>query len=168
MLHGETHYLSDFNRSPERRVVLKYRRSPYETSPDSDFRGKSRVVTNGRERWRQQNVNGAFGELRRLIPTHPPERKLSKNEILRLATKYIHFLEQVLQVQDQDQDLDQHRDQDQNQELEQNLDQSEKQNLQEIQVSGCTPSPTSSYDSGIDWSPRSLMEELDSAALSFN
>ncbi|KAB0404846.1 hypothetical protein E2I00_001636, partial [Balaenoptera physalus] len=45
-----------------------------------------------RERWRQQNVNGAFAELRKLLPTHPPDRKLSKNEVLRLAMKYIGFL----------------------------------------------------------------------------
>uniref|UniRef100_A0A3Q0S776 Stem cell protein n=1 Tax=Amphilophus citrinellus TaxID=61819 RepID=A0A3Q0S776_AMPCI len=53
-----------------------------------------------RERWRQQNVNGAFAELRRLIPTHPPDRKLSKNEILRLALKYINFLDHILTEQD--------------------------------------------------------------------
>ncbi|XP_035509282.1 T-cell acute lymphocytic leukemia protein 1 homolog [Morone saxatilis] len=54
-----------------------------------------RVSTNSRERWRQQNVNGAFAELRRLIPTHPPDRKLSKNEILRLALRYINFLDRL-------------------------------------------------------------------------
>uniref|UniRef100_A0A8C9XTJ0 BHLH domain-containing protein n=1 Tax=Sander lucioperca TaxID=283035 RepID=A0A8C9XTJ0_SANLU len=59
-----------------------------------------RVSTNSRERWRQQNVNGAFTELRSLIPTHPPDRKLSKNEILRLALRYISFLDQVLTDQD--------------------------------------------------------------------
>ncbi|XP_074493071.1 T-cell acute lymphocytic leukemia protein 1 homolog [Sebastes fasciatus] len=59
-----------------------------------------RVSTNSRERWRQQNVNGAFTELRSLIPTHPPDRKLSKNEILRLALRYIGFLDQVLTDQD--------------------------------------------------------------------
>lgn len=48
-----------------------------------------RIFTNSRERWRQQNVNGAFAELRRLIPTHPPDKKLSKNEILRLAIRYV-------------------------------------------------------------------------------
>lgn len=59
-----------------------------------------RIFTNSRERWRQQNVNGAFAELRRLIPTHPPDRKLSKNEILRLALRYIHFLDRLLEDQD--------------------------------------------------------------------
>ncbi|KAG7281637.1 hypothetical protein CRUP_019149 [Coryphaenoides rupestris] len=58
-----------------------------------------RVFTNSRERWRQQNVNGAFSELRRLIPTHPADKKLSKNEILRLAMKYINFLVSLLQDQ---------------------------------------------------------------------
>uniref|UniRef100_H3BXI7 Stem cell protein n=1 Tax=Tetraodon nigroviridis TaxID=99883 RepID=H3BXI7_TETNG len=58
-----------------------------------------RVFTNSRERWRQQNVNGAFSELRKLIPTHPPDKKLSKNEILRLAVKYINFLVTLLNDQ---------------------------------------------------------------------
>ncbi|KAJ8262685.1 hypothetical protein COCON_G00151420 [Conger conger] len=58
-----------------------------------------KVFTNTRERWRQQNVNSAFAELRKLIPTHPPEKKLSKNEILRLAMRYINFLVQLLETQ---------------------------------------------------------------------
>ncbi|XP_073510355.1 protein lyl-1 isoform X2 [Phyllobates terribilis] len=58
-----------------------------------------RVFTNSRERWRQQNVNGAFAELRKLIPTHPPDKKLSKNEILRLAMRYITFLVGLLSDQ---------------------------------------------------------------------
>ncbi|KAM7394123.1 hypothetical protein PAMP_020942 [Pampus punctatissimus] len=65
-----------------------------------------RVFTNSRERWRQQNVNGAFSELRKLIPTHPPDKKLSKNEILRLAVKYINFLVTLLNDQDQDKSMD--------------------------------------------------------------
>ncbi|XP_029440941.1 protein lyl-1-like isoform X2 [Rhinatrema bivittatum] len=58
-----------------------------------------RVFTNSRERWRQQNVNGAFADLRRLIPTHPPDKKLSKNDILRLAMRYITFLARLLEDQ---------------------------------------------------------------------
>lgn len=61
-----------------------------------------RIFTNSRERWRQQNVNGAFSELRKLIPTHPPDKKLSKNEILRLAMKYINFLAKLLSDQEQE------------------------------------------------------------------
>ncbi|KAM9330663.1 T-cell acute lymphocytic leukemia protein 2 [Gastrophryne carolinensis] len=56
----------------------------------------TRKITNTRERWRQQNVNSAFSELRKLIPTHPPDKKLSKNETLRLAMRYINFLINIL------------------------------------------------------------------------
>ncbi|KAF4519974.1 hypothetical protein B566_EDAN005474 [Ephemera danica] len=55
-----------------------------------------KIFTNSRERWRQQNVSGAFAELRKLVPTHPPDKKLSKNEILRMAIKYIQLLGSVL------------------------------------------------------------------------
>ena len=58
-----------------------------------------RVFTNSRERWRQQKVNTAFSQLRRLVPTHPPDKKLSKNEILRLAIRYIGLLNTVLDFQ---------------------------------------------------------------------
>lgn len=45
-------------------------------------------------------MSGAFAELRRLVPTYPPDRKLSKNEILRLAIRYIRLLSSVLDWQD--------------------------------------------------------------------
>lgn len=61
-----------------------------------------RVFTNTRERWRQQNVNGAFADLRKLVPTHPPDRKLSKNEILRFAIRYIQLLSSVLKYQEEE------------------------------------------------------------------
>lgn len=84
------HFLSDTTRAHPVSVL----------SSGSGPRVVRRVFTNSRERWRQQNVNGAFAELRRLIPTHPPDRKLSKNEILRLALRYITFLDQLLTDQD--------------------------------------------------------------------
>lgn len=55
-----------------------------------------RNLTNSRERWRQQNVNEAFLDLRSLVPTYPHDKKLSKNEILRLAIKYINNLMEIL------------------------------------------------------------------------
>ncbi|ALC49917.1 HLH3B [Drosophila busckii] len=61
--------------------------------------GVRKVFTNTRERWRQQNVSGAFAELRKLVPTHPPDKKLSKNEILRSAIKYIKLLTGILDWQ---------------------------------------------------------------------
>ena len=51
--------------------------------------GGKKAFTNHRERFRQQNVSGAFAELRRLLPTHPLDKKLSKSEILKLSIKYI-------------------------------------------------------------------------------
>lgn len=53
-----------------------------------------------RERWRQQNVNMAFSELRKLLPTYPPDKKLSKVDILRSSIRYIRFLDSVLQEMD--------------------------------------------------------------------
>lgn len=44
-------------------------------------------------------MNGAFADLRRLVPTHPPDKKLSKNEILRLAIRYIRLLSSILDYQ---------------------------------------------------------------------
>ncbi|XP_077296407.1 uncharacterized protein LOC143918387 [Arctopsyche grandis] len=58
-----------------------------------------KLFTNCRERWRQQNVSGAFAELRRLVPTHPPDKKLSKNEILRMSIRYIRLLCNVIEWQ---------------------------------------------------------------------
>ncbi|XP_046883688.1 T-cell acute lymphocytic leukemia protein 1-like isoform X1 [Hypomesus transpacificus] len=89
-----------FGMYPSSRV--KRRPAPYEVELDEAGQPKivRRIFTNSRERWRQQNVNGAFSELRKLIPTHPPDKKLSKNEILRLAMKYISFLSQLLEDQD--------------------------------------------------------------------
>ncbi|KAG7456776.1 hypothetical protein MATL_G00239420 [Megalops atlanticus] len=85
---------------PSNRV--KRRPAPYEVEINEAGQPKivRRIFTNSRERWRQQNVNGAFAELRKLIPTHPPDKKLSKNEILRLAMKYINFLAKLLSDQD--------------------------------------------------------------------
>lgn len=66
-----------------------------------------------RERYRQQNVSGAFMELRKLLPSHPVDKKLSKSEILKLSIRwevvevvgqvprYIRLLEGVLRWQDE-------------------------------------------------------------------
>lgn len=62
--------------------------------------GKKSSSTNNREKWRQHNVNRAFVNLRRLVPTHPPDKRLSKNEILRMAIKYIKLLESILDYQE--------------------------------------------------------------------
>lgn len=38
----------------------------------------------------------AFRDLRKLLPTHPPHRKLSRKQVLSRALRYISFLEQLL------------------------------------------------------------------------
>jgi len=63
-------------------------------SPFDDPRNQ-RVMANVRERQRTQSLNDAFAQLRKIIPTLPSD-KLSKIQTLRLATRYIDFLYQVL------------------------------------------------------------------------
>ncbi|KRX78801.1 Zinc finger protein ZPR1, partial [Trichinella sp. T6] len=46
-----------------------------------------------RERSRVESFNRAFEQLRRLLPTLPPDKKLTKIEILRLAISYMTYLD---------------------------------------------------------------------------
>ncbi|XP_054263101.1 helix-loop-helix protein 1-like [Macrosteles quadrilineatus] len=57
---------------------------------------KYRTAHATRERVRVEAFNVAFCELRKLLPTLPPDKKLSKIEILRLAICYIAYLNHVL------------------------------------------------------------------------
>lgn len=72
--------------------------------PDSGYDNKKppsasikpkRGLANRRERVRTENVNAGFDSLRKLIPTDPVDRKLSKIEVLRLATSYINHLDNL-------------------------------------------------------------------------
>lgn len=45
-------------------------------------------------------MNMAFLELRKILPTYPPDKKLSKVDILRRSIKYIRFLNSVLKDMD--------------------------------------------------------------------
>ncbi|XP_029315269.1 twist-related protein 2 [Cottoperca gobio] len=60
-----------------------------------------RVLANVRERQRTQSLNEAFTSLRKIIPTLPSD-KLSKIQTLKLASRYIDFLCQVLQSDEMD------------------------------------------------------------------
>ena len=60
-----------------------------------------RVLANVRERQRTQSLNDAFSSLRKIIPTLPSD-KLSKIQTLKLASRYIDFLYQVLRNDDID------------------------------------------------------------------
>lgn len=57
---------------------------------------KYRLAHATRERIRVEAFNVAFAGLRKLLPTLPPDKKLSKIEILRLAICYISYLNHVL------------------------------------------------------------------------
>lgn len=59
---------------------------------------KYRTAHATRERMRVEAFNQAFIELRKLLPTLPPDKKLSKIEILKLAICYIAYLNHVLDV----------------------------------------------------------------------
>ncbi|CAF0897232.1 unnamed protein product [Didymodactylos carnosus] len=58
-----------------------------------------RAIANVRERQRTQSLNEAFAQLRQIIPTLPSD-KLSKIQTLKLATRYIDFLYQILRTDD--------------------------------------------------------------------
>lgn len=58
---------------------------------------KYRSAHASRERVRVLAFNAAFAELRSLLPTLPPDKRLSKIEILRLAICYIAYLNHVLE-----------------------------------------------------------------------
>lgn len=60
-----------------------------------------RVLANVRERQRTQSLNEAFASLRKIIPTLPSD-KLSKIQTLKLASRYIDFLYQVLHYAETD------------------------------------------------------------------
>lgn len=59
---------------------------------------KYRTAHATRERVRVEAFNNSFSELRQLLPTLPPDKKLSKIEILRLAICYISYLNHVLEL----------------------------------------------------------------------
>ncbi|XP_061886394.1 twist-related protein 2-like [Entelurus aequoreus] len=73
---------------------------PRPEQPFEDLHSQ-RVIANVRERQRTQSLNDAFASLRKIIPTLPSD-KLSKIQILKLASRYIDFLYQVLQSDEMD------------------------------------------------------------------
>uniref|UniRef100_A0A3Q0RB11 Twist2 n=1 Tax=Amphilophus citrinellus TaxID=61819 RepID=A0A3Q0RB11_AMPCI len=74
--------------------------SPSSTQSYEELQNQ-RVLANVRERQRTQSLNEAFASLRKIIPTLPSD-KLSKIQTLKLASRYIDFLCQVLQSDEMD------------------------------------------------------------------
>ena len=77
---------------------LSIRTSGLTVTPYQPIRSAAttRKTSTVRERTRTHNVNDGFLTLRNLIPTDPPDRKLSKIETLRLANSYILHLSSLL------------------------------------------------------------------------
>uniref|UniRef100_A0A4W4HDB8 BHLH domain-containing protein n=1 Tax=Electrophorus electricus TaxID=8005 RepID=A0A4W4HDB8_ELEEL len=81
--------------------VKRSRKSSPVSSQSYEELQNQRVIANVRERQRTQSLNEAFASLRKIIPTLPSD-KLSKIQTLKLASRYIDFLYQVLQSDDMD------------------------------------------------------------------
>nr|XP_014014988.1 unnamed protein product [Salmo salar]XP_014014989.1 unnamed protein product [Salmo salar] len=65
-------------------------------------RGRPAATNAARERSRVQTLRSAFLELQRTLPSVPPDTKLSKLDVLILATTYIAHLTQTLQEEGMD------------------------------------------------------------------
>ncbi|KAK6293129.1 hypothetical protein J4Q44_G00366300 [Coregonus suidteri] len=65
-------------------------------------RGRPAASNAARERSRVQTLRSAFLELQRTLPSVPPDTKLSKLDVLILATTYIAHLTQTLQEEGMD------------------------------------------------------------------
>ena len=93
---------SDSHDSPDSDGGSKGKRSKKISNGQSyDDIHNQRVLANVRERQRTQSLNDAFSQLRKIIPTLPSD-KLSKIQTLKLATRYIDFLYQVLRSDEAD------------------------------------------------------------------
>lgn len=90
-------------------------------SPDRQLIHRGKVVETAknaaRERDRVKDLRNGFASLQSLIPNVPPDTKLSKLDILILATNYIRYLGEVLEpstIPDTDDHVDQARSQNSN------------------------------------------------------
>lgn len=79
-------------------TLRKIRKKGHQTTEELQ---NQRVMANVRERQRTQSLNEAFSSLRKIIPTLPSD-KLSKIQTLKLAARYIDFLDQVLKCENDD------------------------------------------------------------------
>ncbi|KAM9337315.1 transcription factor 24 [Symphorus nematophorus] len=86
--------------SPDgRRRELQQRARVLQSSSSSGLGGRGRpaAANAARERSRVQTLRTAFLELQRTLPSVPPDTKLSKLDVLILATTYIAHLTRTLQ-----------------------------------------------------------------------
>ncbi len=86
------------HRSKESRNTKKINEKRKMSYKDSEYK---RLLTNSRERVRQQSLNSAFQLLREIVPKYPEDAKLSKYCILKSAIWYITFLRDLLADMDE-------------------------------------------------------------------
>ncbi|CAF3317925.1 unnamed protein product [Rotaria socialis] len=86
--------------SSKRRQQQQQQQQQQEQSMSQDDVQNQRAIANVRERQRTQSLNDAFAHLRHIIPTLPSD-KLSKIQTLKLATRYIDFLYQILRTDEE-------------------------------------------------------------------
>lgn len=85
-------------RKQHQQQILQQQQEPIQSYEELQ---NQRVMANVRERQRTQSLNEAFANLRKIIPTLPSD-KLSKIQTLKLASRYIDFLFQVLRSDETD------------------------------------------------------------------
>ena len=59
---------------------------------------KRRLAANARERRRMNNLNDAYENLREVLPSFGPDKKLSKFETLQMAQTYMQELQELLKM----------------------------------------------------------------------
>lgn len=90
--HNIHHHQNNESHSPGSTSLCSQSISP---SPTYEILNQQRVIANVRERKRTQSLNQAFATLRQMIPSLPSD-KLSKIQTLKLASRYIQFLDETL------------------------------------------------------------------------
>jgi twist-like protein len=88
-----------YSSTSSRRISSKRRQQQEQIISQDDVQNQ-RAIANVRERQRTQSLNDAFAHLRHIIPTLPSD-KLSKIQTLKLATRYIDFLYQILRTDEE-------------------------------------------------------------------
>ncbi|CAF0754314.1 unnamed protein product [Rotaria sordida] len=90
---------SSSHRLSSKRRQQQQQQQQQQTMSQDDVQNQ-RAIANVRERQRTQSLNDAFAHLRHIIPTLPSD-KLSKIQTLKLATRYIDFLYQILRTDEE-------------------------------------------------------------------
>ena len=97
---SSSHRMSSKRRQRQQQQQQQHHHQHQKQVMSQDDVQNQRAIANVRERQRTQSLNDAFAHLRHIIPTLPSD-KLSKIQTLKLATRYIDFLYQILRTDEQ-------------------------------------------------------------------